>query len=138
MPRKRKAKTPSSEGIVYVLVIELDDESGDTKTAIKIGMTRRKDITKRVAEIAVAVYHKYRFFPKIFVKRFRWTDEVAEKEKILHKKFKEYSYKPVHKFGGSGELFCLPLDTVVDAYDDLVKPKAKPKKKKGVFFSSSK
>lgn len=124
--RKRKRKAKTTRGILYVLLFELEG-----KQLVKIGITSRR-MEDRVLEITEAIFQKYRVFPMCNPRRFTRVDDYAAKERQLHKLFKEFSYKPSKKFGGYTEFFDVDVDTVVAAYDDLVKTAPK---KKGVFFS---
>ena len=131
-------------GILYVILVELEG-----KSLVKIGVTHRR-IEDRVAEILVGIFKKYREFPYCRPKRFTTTRDPYKKEKALHKHFAKNSYSPGKKFGGSTEFFDVPLDDVVEVYDEIATPtkkykpkpkpaaKTKPKKKKGVFFTVSK
>ena len=130
--RRRVAKKDSTEGILYVLLIELGED-----TVVKIGLTRRRDIADRVAEILTSVFRRWRYFPKCTPKRFTWTTNVAGKEKALHKLFKHSRYKSTHKFSGSTECFTVDVDTAIAAYDKLVEADRPNSNKKGVFFTVS-
>ncbi len=46
-------------GILYVLVIELED-----KELVKVGVTCRDKVEDRVAEILVSIWKRYRIFPR--------------------------------------------------------------------------
>ena len=103
------------EGIVYLLEIHLED-----KVLVKIGITQRK-IEERVVEILASIFQKYRLFPYCRPKRFKKTDRIFEKEAELHRYFKDRSYKTEHKFGGSSEMFDIPLDEAVEVYEKVLK-----------------
>ncbi len=105
-------------GIVYVVCFNIDG-----KDLIKIGVTTRK-IEDRVAEILVSIFKKYREFPYCRPKRFKKTTDIFEKEATLHKHFEKYKYAPEKKFSGSTEFFDVPLEEVVDAYENLLEGKA--------------
>lgn len=105
----------SKNGILYVLLIELED-----KQLVKIGITTRS-IEERVSEILLEVFKKYRYFPYCRPKRFRNTSDIAHKEKTLHKIFKDKQYKTSKKFGGHTELFDVPLEDVVLEYEKIIK-----------------
>ena len=111
-----KTKLGPKEGldILYIVHFNLDG-----KDLVKIGVTSR-NIEDRVSEILVSIFKKYREFPYCRPKRFQKTEAVYEKEALLHKHFKEYSYTPKKKFSGSTEFFDIPLDTVVTAYENLL------------------
>jgi len=106
--------TRTNSGILYVVLFEMDG-----KSLVKIGVTNRR-IEDRVSEILVDIFKKYREFPYCRPKRFRTTDNIYKKEKLLHKYFKEYEYRPKKKFSGSTEFFDVPLDDVVKVYEDLL------------------
>ena len=121
----------TKSGILYVLHIELEG-----KSLVKIGMTTR-NIEDRVSEILISIFKKYREFPYCRPHRFTKVTDVSRKEKEMHKKFATYKFKTSKRFSGSTEFFEVPVNTVVDMYDKLYKPKAR-RKKKGVFFSTMK
>jgi hypothetical protein len=102
-------------GILYIVYFELEE-----KQLVKIGVTTR-NIEDRVSEILVSIFKKYREFPYCRPKRFRKTGNVYEKEAQLHQYFKQYSYEPKNKFSGSTEFFDVPLDEVVEVYEQLLK-----------------
>lgn len=117
MTMKLKVSSKSCEddpGILYLVEFELEG-----KTLIKIGVTTRK-IEDRMTEILTSIFKKYREFPYCRPKRFRQTDNVYEKESILHEYFKEYNYVPSKKFSGSTEFFEMELDYAVKVYEDLL------------------
>lgn len=107
------AKSETS-GILYVIYFELEG-----KPLVKIGVTTRK-IEERTSEILVDIFKKYREFPYCKPKRFKTTDNVYDKEGLLHKYFDEYRYCTLHKFGGSTEFFDVPLEDVVKVYEELL------------------
>lgn len=119
MMKVSKTETCIAEdpGILYLVHFKLDD-----KDLVKIGVTSRT-IEERISEILVSIFKTYREFPYCRPKRFRKTGNVYEKEAILHKYFKEYSYTPDKKFSGSTEFFDIPLDDVVKVYEDLLNGK---------------
>jgi hypothetical protein len=104
------------EGIVYLLEIELED-----RLLVKIGVTARKKVEDRVVEILTGIWKKYRIFPRCYVKRYRKTSEIFNKETILHRYFKDYQYETKHIFGGSTEMFDISLDSAVEAYEKVLK-----------------
>lgn len=107
--------TKEDEGIVYILLIKLED-----KDLVKIGVTGRDKVEDRVIEILLSIYKTYRYFPYCYTKRFRKTSDMFEKEAILHRYFKEYNYKTEKVFGGSTEVFDIPLDDAVAAYEKVL------------------
>lgn len=109
-----------SEGIVYLLVIRLEDDT----EVYKIGVTTRK-IQERVGEILASFWTQYRYFPYCKPKRFRSTNDIFEKEAKIHKELAEFSYEFDKKFGGSSEFFSgVALDKVIEIYERIVKDKS--------------
>ena len=114
---KVSTKAVSSEkGILYILLVRLED-----KDLVKIGITTRPKIEDRVVEILTSIFKKYRNFPYCYPKRFKKTDNLLDKEARLHKYFEDYKYTTEHSFSGHTEFFDIELDTVVDAYERLLK-----------------
>ena len=109
-----KDVSDDSRGIVYVLEVEIGD-----RKVVKIGVTRRK-IEDRVVEILTSFFKSYRYFPKVYPKRFKTTDDILGKEAELHKHFSDRRYECEHKFSGSTEFFDVPLDEVVEKYEEVV------------------
>lgn len=105
---------PEEVNILYLVLFELEG-----RTLVKIGVTSRS-IEERVSEILVSIFKKYREFPWARPKRFRKTDKAYEKEAVLHEKFKEFSYVTDKSFSGSTEFFDVPIDIVVQAYEELL------------------
>lgn len=103
-------------GMVYLLEVHIEEQ-----ILVKIGITQRAKITDRVTEILVGIFNKYRYFPYVYPKRFKTTDKVFEKEAILHNYFDNRRYKTEHVFGGSTEIFAIPLDEAVEAYEKVLK-----------------
>ena len=103
----------SIRNILYVLEIDLDD-----KKVIKIGVTSRK-IEDRVCEIVTSIFKTYRYFPKVYPKRFRKVEDNLDKEQFLLKYLEEYKYASDNSFGGHTELVMMDLDLVADLYDRL-------------------
>lgn len=120
------------EGIVYVLLVEMEG-----KSLVKIGVTTRS-IEERVVEILTSAFKVYREFFYCKPKRFKKTVDIYEKEAELHKAFDRYRYKPSKKFGGSSEFFDVPLDEVVVKYDAMIATSTKPKTKKPFFKANRK
>lgn len=104
-----------SSGILYVLELDLED-----KKLIKVGVTCREKVEDRVCEVLTSIWKRYRRFPSCYVKRYRTTSDVYEKEQTMHKELEKYRYETQHRFSGSTEIFLVELDTVVEIYDELV------------------
>ncbi|AGM46844.1 hypothetical protein BZG00_15360 [Salinivibrio kushneri] len=115
---KNTEKPLPEDGILYILFFRMED-----KELVKIGVTSRDDIEIRVSEILVSIFKKYREFPYCRPKRFRKTEKVFEKERFLHKYFEKRRYTTAKKFSGSTEFFEVPLDEVVQVYEDLLEGK---------------
>lgn len=103
------------DGILYLLEIELED-----KVLVKIGVTTRDKVENRVCEILTSIWKSYRIFPKTYVKRFRKTSNVYDKETKLHQIFEEYRYSTEHRFSGSTEIFDVEISKVVEEYEKLL------------------
>lgn len=104
------------EGIVYVLIIRLEDGT----EVYKIGVTKR-GIQDRVVEILSSFWTQYRYFPYCYPKRFRKTNGIYEKEAKLHKTFEAYKYKFDKEFGGSSEFFHgVDLAKIVEEYENIL------------------
>lgn len=112
---------PPGLGILYLLEIDLDERS-----IIKIGITNRK-IESRVCDILTSIFKSYRYFPKIYPKRFSKVEDNFGKEQMLLSYLSEYKYKSEMPFGGCTELVEMDLDLAVQVYEkvkngiDLVK-----------------
>lgn len=105
-----------SEGIVYLLIMWLDDGT----EVYKIGVTKR-EVQERVCEILTSYWTKYRVFLRCYPKRYRKTDKIYEKEAAIHKELSEYSYKFDKEFSGSTEFFSgIELEKVVEIYERIV------------------
>jgi len=122
MRRKRGDGDRSGPGIVYAILVELED-----KQLVKIGVTHRR-IQDRVAEILTGIFMQYRIFPRCKPLRFKTTEDPYQVEKDFHNYYSEYSYTPEKKFGGSTEFFDVPFEDVVKVYDENVVPVKKERK----------
>lgn len=111
---KDNTSVEEDPGILYILYFELEG-----KQLVKIGVTTRT-IEDRVSEILVSIFKKYREFPYCRPKRFKKTGNIYEKEALLHKYFKEYSFTTANKFSGSTEFFEVPLELAVEVYERLL------------------
>ena len=103
----------NSGGVLYVLLISLDE--GDI---VKVGITSRK-VEERVVEITTSIWKHYRYFPRVYVKKYKRVADYEAKEQVLLGMFKDKQHKPKHKFSGCTECFDVELDEVVKAYDEL-------------------
>jgi len=128
MRRKRGDGNRSGPGIVYAILVELED-----KQLVKIGVTHRR-IQDRVAEILTSIFMKYRVFPRCKPLRFKTTEDPYQVEKDFHEYYSEFNYTPEKSFSGSTEFFDVPFEDVVKVYDEnvvVVKKEKKTRKKSG-------
>lgn len=112
------------KGILYLLEIDVDGQR-----VVKIGMTCRK-IEERVVEILTSHFKTYREFPYCRPKRFRQVDNVFQKEAELLSHFKKRKFVSKKKFSGCQELVNVPIEEVVDVYEEVVERKADENTKK--------
>lgn len=100
---------------LYILEIELP--SG--MQVVKIGKASGSSAKERMLQINGSIFDKFRCTAKISIKRDREVpaDKVFEYETILHQFLKDYRYNTTHKFDGSSECFCVPIDDVVASYE---------------------
>ena len=125
MKLKVSNKKLSDETILYILVLNIDDQE-----VYKIGITSR-NIEDRVCEILSSHFGIYRYFPYCRPKRFRKTVNAYEYEQALLEYFKEYQFTPYNKFSGSTELLSeVDLDVVVEAYETIYETGRLPEKDK--------
>lgn len=114
-PAKRKsAPADKGEGILYVLVIKLEDT-----TLVKVGVTCRTRVEDRTCEVLTSIWKKYRVFPECVVKRFTRVPAVYEKEKIMHDRLSADRYKTKYLFSGSTEFFSTSIADVIEIYDEV-------------------
>ncbi len=114
---KDKENLEEDIGVLYVVYFRLGD-----KDLVKIGVTGRT-VVERVSEVLVSIFKKYREFPYCRPKRFRKTGNAYENEALLHEYFKDSNYTPTKIFSGSTEFFEVPLDEVVNVYENLLNGK---------------
>ena len=112
--KKINAEPRADKGVVYVLELELEE-----KKLVKVGVTCREKVEERVCEILTAVWKRYRYFPRCYVKRFSTFDLPYDIEARIHAELEEYRYQTVHVFTGSTEIFLVDLPTVTALYDSL-------------------
>lgn len=112
---KNKNLLADDYGILYILLFTIED-----KHLVKIGVTSRT-IEYRVSEILLSIFKAYREFPYCKPKRFRKTSNVYLKESRLHEHFADSRYSFSKKFSGHTEFFDVPLEEVVEAYEDILK-----------------
>lgn len=111
-------------GVVYVLDIRFEEEGHLTK----IGITSKaRDPQFRWNQISNSIWKQYRYMPWIYPKRFKQTEDIHNKEKILLDYFSEYQKSPAKKVDGSTEMFQIDVQLVADIYDMLLKGKELPR-----------
>jgi len=110
------SKLDSTEGIVYVLEMEVDGN-----IVVKVGFTKRVLVTDRICEILTSFFNSYRYFTRLYPKRYRRTSEAFEKEQEILTYFKNRKYESKKKFSGCQELLDVPLDEVVEVYERVLK-----------------
>ena len=115
MNKQLVKEEPLDRGIVYLLVMELDE-----RQVIKIGMTKRKRVDDRLSEILLAMWHKYRYIPRTIVARYSTVDRPLDMEQELLLHFSEYSVDMEHSFGGSKEFIQHDISLVKEKYDELL------------------
>lgn len=113
-----KEKIARDEGIVYVVEIDMPDEE-NTKV-VKIGLTTKAKPEERWMQFALSIYKTWRRFAAMYPKRFKRTDRINHKEKELLNYFNEYQYNYKKRVDGCTEMFTVPLDIVVEAYDKVI------------------
>ena len=99
---KSAVSRKNTDGIVYILEMVVDGID-----VVKIGVTGRANVDDRCLEILTSYKSQYRHFCYLKPKRYRKTSDIYEKEKVLHNYFKECSYTPEKRFGGSSEIFLI-------------------------------
>ena len=111
-------KAPSAKQRLYLLEITMP--SG--MKCVKIGKASGGSSVNRMMEICLDIYQKFRTTPMIKIKRDREVpaDKVFKYEAMLHRYFKEYQYVPTTKFSGSTELFAIPVDDAVQAFEAAI------------------
>lgn len=87
---------------------------------VKIGKSSGKSSLDRMLQIQRDYYNKYRTTFICSIKRDRPVDNVFSLETALHRFFSEYQYRPKIPFDGSTELFAIPIEAAVDAYEYLL------------------
>ena len=113
-----KKKVGDDLGIVYVLEIPIPD---DNEVYVKVGITSKTDAHIRWNQINTSIWKQYRKFAAIYPKRFKQTNDIHAKEKILLDYLKEYQCGPKKRIDGATECHIIPLDIVVEVYDKLMK-----------------
>lgn len=114
---KKVVSKKDRKGIVYILIMVVDGYE-----IYKIGVTERKNVLDRVLEIAGSHFNQYRYVPYIKAKRFRTTDDIYTKEKILHDYFRECKYTPEKKHQGYTEQFQIDdQEHLLEVYEKVLK-----------------
>lgn len=93
----------------------------DEVEVVKIGVTTRKKVEERVLEILESHYKSYRYFCYCKPKRFRSTEDIYEKEKMLHDYFEGCRYVSEKRFQGNTELFRIDdTEGLLDVYARVI------------------
>ena len=90
--------------------------------AVKIGVASGESSVDRMFQVNRDYFMKYRtcFSCKISRDRVVPADECFKMESILHKFFSNYNYTPKIKFDGSTELFTIPIEDAIQAYELVI------------------
>jgi hypothetical protein len=105
----------NTKGVLYLLFIEMEG-----KELVKVGITGR-NVEDRVCEILVSMWKRYRWFHRLYVKRYKTVENYVDKESKFHEYLDRYRYKTEYEFSGCTEIFDIDKEHVVAAYDWLVK-----------------
>lgn len=89
---------------------------------VKIGVASHGSSLDRMLQVNRAYYQKYRSTFMCNIKRDREVpaDVVFKYETLLHRFFNNYQYTPKVAFDGSTELFAIPLDDAVMAFEAVI------------------
>lgn len=108
-----------NEGLVEnqrLYLLDITFESG--MKVVKIGKSSGRQSLDRMLQIQRDYYNKYRCTFICRIKRDREVLEGAfQKEAELHRFFKKFQYKPKVAFDGSTELFAIPIESAIEAYE---------------------
>lgn len=107
-------------GKVYILQLEIEGEQ-----YLKIGVSSRP-VQQRTCEILTSLWHRLRYFPKCYVKRYTSMVNPYDFEAEIHQSLNQYRVTLPFKFDGSTELFGgVDLEYVTDLYDEMTKVRKK-------------
>lgn len=109
---------PNSKRRLYLFDITL--KSG--LKVVKIGVASHSSSVDRMFQVNRDYYIKTRESFKCSIKRDREvpSDQCFSMEATLHKFFRHYQYNSPVKFDGCTELFCIPLDAAVQAFEAVI------------------
>ena len=102
---------------LYIMVVNIPN---DPTTYIKIGKSSGTSSKARLLQICGSIYDKYRTTPVMSIKRDRKTEDVFKKETILHRFFASYALMTETPFDGSSEIFNIPIEDAVQAYEAVL------------------
>ncbi len=124
---KKASKRTYASGIVYLIKMELDCGT----TVIKIGVTGRKYIAERLAEVTLAFFQEFRYIPRTSVLKMTRCVDYYGAETALHHMYKECNYDFGCKFQGSTEYHIIEDEEKLkaDYVEVLSKFQEKPSKK---------
>jgi hypothetical protein len=94
----------------------------DGDVVYKIGKASGRSSVDRMMQIIRDFYFKYKVTPRVKIWRDRevCADKVFEFETMLHKFFVKYRYMPIIPFTGCTELFDVPLEDIIQAYEAVI------------------
>jgi len=109
-----------TNGIVYMISFQVDDEDGNPVELVKIGITNRS-VYDRLQEILISFLKVYRYVPRTRLLRFKKFDNYELVEKYLHWYYEEDIIEFEKKFSGSTEFFQIDdTDELKEHYDYLL------------------
>ncbi len=115
-----KVKTPLKKKDVglrrlYIMRFVIPEYNG---VLHKIGVTSGSNAKKRMLGVIGSYFDTYRLTPIVKIVRDREVLKgVFTKERMLHKYFKKYAFKPARKFSGSTEFFAgVPEEELILRY----------------------
>jgi len=114
----KRGESPSKKRRLYLLEIEMP--SG--MQCVKIGVASGNNSLERMMQVNRDIFMKFRYTAKIGIKRDREVDAdvVFKYETMLHRFFRDHQYIPPRKFDGSTELFAVPLEDAVQAFEAVL------------------
>ena len=115
LPKIDTTSLKDKPGIVYVAEFTLDD-----KQLVKIGVTTRDNVEDRITEILTAMWKRYRYFPRCYVKRFKKVNRPYAMERELHSIFNDKHCNMEYNFSGSCEFFEIDKEEVAKVYDEII------------------
>lgn len=106
-------------GYVYLMEYNFVTKVGNKKTLYKIGVTINKPID-RMLQISRSFFQSRRYVPESRLIRYRKVPSFYDLEKKLHNRLDYCRFNFKEKFDGCTEFFDLPLDKIVEVYEEEV------------------